>query len=279
MQFGFAFLALFLSIGIAVVWLVIQSGSGPSDVTSQPTSSAISETTYTYEDAANLLVILREGSVCHYTLVQANPADRKLYTVPIPGNLAVDNDNSLDAMLASQGPTKCATALSKATDLTINQYVLMDAEEVESYLSHFEKGVALTLPQAIAVVDSNGATLRLDAGQHTLNAGQIASLLCYDQWNEPLYKTDFAAQLLESLLDTYFNAQQNLGYDFSILSNLWLSALRIHHFSAYKSTLQSIAQSNEGDICQLIHLQETVADNQFIHFDVGASRKATPLYE
>ena len=260
---------------MAVEYYTEQSRNPEPD---ESTSSAPPAAEYTAEDAGNLLIIVRDDSAEHYVLVQADPAEKEMVSVPLPGGLTADGKGSLSATLAKSGPAKATALVETALELPVSHYIQMTGNQVESFLNYLENGVTLTLPQAVEFTDENGAKLQLKAGEHTLNATQAVSLLRYTDWKNKADSQRVAADLVCALLNDYVYEGRYFSGDFATLANLSQTDLRIGDFSAWKEILDYLAANNNGSLCSQVELAGSTDKDGLFTPDNKKNRRETPLY-
>ncbi len=279
-QYALAFVALALALCVVGVWLVIGYYTDQSQTpTDTDDTSSAPVVTYTAADTANLLVIIRDEEVCHFTLVQADPADGRLRAVPIPTTLKAGENSTLADLLDKNGPAKAADRVAEALELPVSHYMLFTISQTESFLNYLGDGVPFTLPQAVKYTDENGATQSLKKGDHTLSATQAASLLRYTGWKDKAYGWQVAADLLDALFDHYLLPSRYYGSDFATLANLCQTDVRISDFSAWRGTLEYLATLNGEGICDRVDLIGESDEQGSYLPDVRQCRKNTPLYE
>ncbi len=252
-QFGIAFLVLALAIAAVVTWMVVNYYTDQSRQPQEPEESAIfpPSATYTDQDKGELLVVFRHENTYTSLLVSADPAKEAMYTVPLSPSLTVDGKTTLSKVLIKNGPAKAVTLINEALSRSVEHYVLMTTDQVESFINTLESGVELTLPQAVTLTDENGAKRTLKKGKHTLTANQAAGVLKYNGWRKKSDKESVAAQLVAAMLNKHLTPGRYIAGDFASLCNLSQTDLRINHFSEWKERLTHLADSNKGGLCTI----------------------------
>lgn len=279
-QFALAFIALALAIAVVAAWIAVgyYTDLSRNPNTDEDTSSAPPTVEYTAEDTGNLLIILRDDTMEHFVLVQANPAEKHMVAVPISNYLTPDGKTSLSTTLAKSGAAKAAALVEAALKLPVSHYIQMTGTQAESFLNHLEGGVTLALPQAVDFVDENGAKLHLKSGRHTLNATQAASLLRYTDWKDKADGRRIAADLVCAVLNSHMCEGRYFRGDFANLSNLCRTDLRIGDFSAWLETLEYLAATNDGNLCRRVELAGSTDSQGLFTPNINKNRKDTPLY-
>lgn len=279
-QFALAFAALALALGVVAAWMAVgyYSEQSRNPNTQENSSSAPPTVEYTAEDTGNLLFILREEDICHYTLIQADPQHREMVAAALPGGLT-DGNTTLAEALNKKGATKAASVVGDALELPVSHHMVMSFAQAENFLNYLENGVTLTLPQTIEFVDENGAKLQLKAGKQTLNAAQAVSLLRYEDWKDPADRQSIATRLVHAILNAYVREGRYFTGDFSTLANLCQTDLRIGDFTAWRETLEYLATANtDGTLCRFAELAGTTYEDQRFVPDMRNNRKENPLY-
>ncbi len=282
-QYALAFIVLALALCVVGVWLVVSYYTDQSQTpTDSDDTSSPPAVTYTADDTTNLLVIIQDEGVCHFALVQADPADGRIRTVPIPTTLKAGENTALSDLLNKSGAAKATQQVAQLLELPVSHYMQFTIGKTESFLNYLGEGVPFTLSQTVKYTDENGATQSLKKGDHTLSATGAASLLRYTGWKDKAYTGQVTADLLDALFDHYLLPSRHYGSDFATLANLCQTDVRISDFSAWKDTLEYLAtlnsDSGEG-ICHRVDLAGDTDEQGLFVPDVRQCRKTTPLYE
>lgn len=274
-QYILAFLALGLAIVVLIAWLIIgyhQDNPKP-DTPNEPSSSQELEMV---TDTSRCLVILDIEGAPRFLLLHTDPVKPQITVVNIPANLKAD-DSLLSATLVKNGSPRVVQAVSKALDLPLTHYITLAADGLEGFVNQFENGITYTLPENIQYTDESGATIRLDAGEHTLSGGQVKEILKYRNWKNKENQNTVVVELLCALINQNMTDSFPLKAYFGLLSNYAVTDLRIDNFNAYRSALSQIAQGNDGSVCRAVQLEGTTTDGGFLP-DVHALQEESDLY-
>lgn len=275
-QFILAITALALVLALLLGWLFMrhQLSREPQG----PESSAPSESappTYTEADTTQLLVILTDTGAEQFWLVQAAPMNKKMHIASIPAKTTTPAGLTLAEALHKHGPATATSHVATLTGLSVRSHMALSSADAETFLNDLEGGLSYTLPEAVQFTEQNEATVRLPAGPRTLTAAQTAGLLRYTHWTKNETQQTAGADLLSAILNQYLSPDRGLHGDFSTLSNLCQTNLRIHDYNAYKDTLDYLAASNTGDICDTVTLPGKYDKAGNFTIDAAALKKSS----
>lgn len=277
-QFILAIAALALVLAILLGWLFVRhqlSHPSPESQNSEPND--VVTPVYTKADTTQLLVILTDAGAERFWLVQAAPADVAMHCATIPPKTITPIGLTLTEALHKHGPAKATEQVSALTKLTVRHYLALSSADAETFLNDLEEGVSYTLPETVQFTEQNGASVRLQAGDRILTAAQTAGLLRYTKWQQPHAQQNAGADLLTAILNQYLLPNRSLHGDFSTLSNLAQTNLRIQDYTAYESTLDYLANGNTGSLCDTIIIPGSSDKAGSFTTDVNALKK-TALY-
>ncbi len=275
-QLAIALGAVVLGLCIATAWVAISFRPQPNvgdassaDAQSEPVS---------FDDTApsNLLVMLTDDGYERFTLVQISPADRQVRVAAVPALLADDDGNTLVDTMRKTGIVDAVKLTADVLQMPINHYIALTADKAESWFNYLENGILMTLPQAVDFTDDAGAVIHLDEGEHNLTATQTVALLRYDGWKDAAVTQQFPAQIMAAMINQHATAERRYASDFSTLSNLSRTSLRIGDFNDFLPALKHTV-STEDTLCVIEELKGSLKGDRFV-FDYKATDKSSSLY-
>ena len=267
-QLALSIAALLLALCIAVVWSIIHFRDDPSVPTDDETLSSASENTFTADDTANLLLIFDNAAATRFTLIQSDPEDMAVRIAMIPHSLSVSDGNTLLSVYLKDGAAAATRAANTTLRLPINQYVCATQEAMDSLFDRLDGGIQISLEQPIEYRDYHGRSIRLDQGEHTLEASQAA---------EALFDPSFSPFVLCATVNGHLRDGRYLSADFAHLANTTKTSLRIGDFNDYYGALAHIATNNTGNVCEVVSLYGN-ANKDVYCFDADKTASMTPLY-
>lgn len=248
MQYFLAFTALLLAIATVAVWMFVRhklslvgSESGESDP-----SAAVTGDQYTAEDEARLLLICADDTQTRFILIHTDPANAVVTVSAIIDDTATNGDTSLSALYRKSGAARAVSAVSSALNVPLKHHMVLSVANVEKCCSRLENGVELTLSVPLTYPDSNGSTIPLSVGEHTLNAQQIAALIAHTDTPDQI-----TADILAAILRQYLRTGRHLASDFDALFNNTQTSLRIDNFREYQDALTHLAAKNAEELCSV----------------------------
>ena len=126
-------------------------------------------------------------------LARVDQANKHATLVMLPGNLRVSSDNgvvSLSALMNSEGEARVVSYVASSLNIGISHFLYFDRTAFTSVVDALG-GVDMTLDQAVD--DPRAGSLYLEAGEHTLDGNQAATLMMAYNYKEGM-DTMFACQ-------------------------------------------------------------------------------------
>lgn len=247
MQLVLASILLLIAAGFVVFWVAVRLHQPTAPAESSSVSSA--DPSAVQADPAweptYLLILLTDEEAPRAVLLRSDPLHSSLQATPLSPAAWVSDSSQLDALYRKEGAAAVTAAVAAALDIPLGHYVALRYDEVESWLNYLENGLTLTLPEPV----QSGA-LRLEAGERSLTATQSVNLLRYTGWSTAGQTQTVAADAVTAMLNQYFRAIRYLEGDFSALSNLCKTDLRISDFTADKARLTYLTAQNQGSLCR-----------------------------
>ena len=249
MQLALAIILLLIAAAFVAFWVAVRlhqtaapaedSGDSSADV-----SGVQADPTW---EPAYLLVLLSDEDTLRPVLLRSDPLRPILQATPLSGAAQLSETARLDALYRKEGAASVTAAVAKALDVPLTHYIAMRSDEVESWLNYLENGLTLTLPEAV-----RSGALQLEAGERNLTATQVTLLLRYTGWSDAGYGDTVAADALTAMLNQYFRSGRHPQGDFSALSNLCKTDLRISDFTADAARLTYLMAQNQGALCRTV---------------------------
>lgn len=275
-QLAIAIAAVVVALGIVAAWIAVSFRPQPDpNNTSSDTSQG--DVTYENEVARNLLVILTDKGYERFTLVQIAPASQRVSVAAVPPTLIGKNGITLVDTMHKNGYADAVRLASETLELPITHYFALTAEQAESWFNYLESGLTVTLPQAVNFTDERGAVVRLDAGEHNLTATQTVALMRYNGWTDIENTRTFTAQIVAAMINRYATPERRFSSDFSSLSNLCRSSLRISDFNDFLPILKYTVSGGNQPLCNVETLKGVNRQSGF-EFDQKGTAKASTLY-
>lgn len=248
MQLILAGLLLLIAAGFVVFWVAVRlhQPAAPAESSSDSSTDAAAQADPTWEPTY-LLILLTDEDAPRAVLLRSDPLRASLQATPLSSAAWISDSSRLDTLFRKEGAAAVTNAVAAALDIPLQHYVALRYDEVESWLNYLENGLILTLPEA---VESGG--LRLEAGEHSLTATQSVNLLRYTGWSTAEQAQTVAADAVSAMLNQYFRTNRYLEGDFSALSNLCKTDLRISDFAADKARLTYLTAQNQGALCRTV---------------------------
>ena len=266
-----------LAIAVLTGWLTLSYlQNRPAEENETPDEMVSPVETVT--EKATCLLILDMDTTQHYVLIQAAPHSGKMRIAAIPSNLETGTTDTLTDLLRRSGPAKVTETVREQLSLPVENYLHLTPSGVNKFLNEMENGVTATIPEAIKYTDENGITSTLSSGKNTLTAGQATAALSYAKWSDTEYAALTTTRIIVSLLNSYMKPERSLKGYFGALSNVAQTNLRIDHYIAYAPALEAIAESNSGDIADVVELVGETDGGRFAP-DVDSCRNSTGLYD
>ncbi len=283
-QLVLACLGLLLAIGIVVAWISVSyrddrmKNPAPSeDADPDSDTASLSAEQYAPEDAANLLLLLDETPAERICLLQFDPADSAVRLAEIPPCMQISEGKDLLSVWQKGGAVAVVAAVADTLELPLTHYYSIKAEQAEKWFNYLEDGITVTIPEDIRFTDRRGSALRLSKGENNLTATQTINMLIYDQWEDAVAGRAFHAELLGAMFDRYLITDRNLLNDFSHLSNLGKTDLRIGDYHRYAEKLEYLCKQNGGNIAVPVTLSGDSREDRFVP-DISKTKKDTDLY-
>ena len=252
LQYTFAILALLIALGILLTWLFLRYQNG-SDTGKDKPVEPVQEETIISTEPTNCLLIFDFEDAERFVLVQANAGQKRITTVPLPATIADADGCTLAEAFHRHGAQSVTKTVSNVLELPLEHYIALTPNGVEQFLSALGSGITFSIPEKVSYVE-NGATIQLSTGEQMLSPSQVRILLTYTKWKNTEYRTNLAAELTTAVLNQYLVKDRPFEHYFSSLSNVCTTKLRYDNFYAYLPTLQYLAASNDGNLCQQITL-------------------------
>ncbi len=275
-QLAIAIAAVVLALGIVAAWVAVSFRPQPDPST---TSSDASQDDVTYENEAarNLLVILTDNGYERFTLVQISPATQSVSVAAVPPTLIGDSGITLVETMHKSGYADAVRLAADTLELPITHYFALTAEQAESWFNYLESGLTVTLPQTVSFTDERGTVVRLDAGEHNLTATQTVALMRYNGWTSVENTRTFTVQIVAAMINRYVTPERRFSSDFSSLSNLSRSSLRISDFNNFLPILKYTVSGGNHPLCNVETLKGVYRQSGF-EFDQKGTAKASTLY-
>lgn len=247
MQLVLASILLLIAAGFVVFWVAVRlhQPAAPAESSSSADSS-VAQADSAWEPTY-LLILLTDEEAPRAVLLRSDPLSSSLQATPLSPAAWVSDNSQLDALYRKEGAVAVTTAVATALDIPLRHYIALRYDEAESWLNYLENGLTLTLPEPV-----QSGTLRLEAGERSLTATQSVNLLRYTGWSNAGQTQTVAADAVTAMLNQYFRASRYLEGDFSALSNLCKTDLRISDFTADKARLTYLTVQNQGSLCRTI---------------------------
>ncbi len=255
-QYAIAFAVLAAMLLLLLAWLSMRyMGSRPQKKPDNDSSPSLT-TTYTAADDGALLLLLTDEGSERFLLIQASPADKSITVARLSSTTPLKDGQTPLQILQKSGPAKVTKAVASATGIPVDRYMALTTAKAEGFLADLGGGgLSFSLPEAVQFTDSQGTTMRLEAGMQVLSAGQIAGLLRYNGWTDPSLKGWVSGELVAALINRYLLPTRSLQGDFAALSNIAKTNMRIDDYTAYGDRLFYLAQANAATpICRQIAL-------------------------
>lgn len=275
-QLAVAIAAVLLALCIVAVWITVSFRSQPNP---NADSSDVSTDGPSFENEAarNLLLMLTDEGYERFTLVQINPAAQHVYVAAVPPTLIGDSGSTLVDTMHKKGYADAVRLAADTLEMPISHYIALDADQAEAWFNHLENGLTVTLPQAVDFTDKRGTVVRLDAGEHALTATQIVALMRYDGWEDADTTRFITAQMVAAMINRYATPERRFDIDFSTLSNLSRSSLRISDFNNFLPALKHTVAENDTPSCTVETLKGVYRKNGF-EFDRKGTDKESYLF-
>lgn len=275
-QLAIALGAVALGLCIAIAWIAISFRPQPNTDSSSSDGNQSDAASYDNAAPTNLLVMLTDEGYERFTLVQISPADQQVRVATVPALLADDDGNTLVSTMRKTGLVDAVTLTTNVLQLPIHHYIALNADKAESWFNYLENGIEVTLTQTVDFTDEAGAVIRLDEGEHNLTATQTVALLRYDGWQDVAVTRRFPAEIMAAMINQHATAQRRYASDFSTLSNLCRTSLRIGDFNDFLPALKHTA-STEDTLCVIEELKGSYQTDRFV-FDYKATAKESSIY-
>lgn len=249
LQYILAFTALLAAVAILVGWLFFRFVyTTPTENTD--TTDKDSNTHSPLPADAYCLIIIEDAGHEQFALVQFSPQETRISVAPIPAAFST-KQGTLTDLLQKQGSAKAAQAIANTLALPLSHYMSFSIADAENFFIKLGETVQITIPEEIHYKDENNAPVHLRAEKQSLTPKQIAALLRYSDWSNPIHGENLAADLTVALINQCLHTQRSLKGYFELLSNTSATDLRIDQFNAYRIGLEHLAGANDGNIAQL----------------------------
>ena len=275
-QLAIAITAVVLALGVVAAWIAVSFRPQP-DPNNNSSDTSQGGITYENEASRHLLVMLTDKGYERFTLVQISPATQSVYVAAVPPTLIGDNGVTLVDTMHKRGYVDAVHLVADTLELPITHYFALDAEQAESWFNYLESGLTITLPQAVDFTDERGAIVRLDKGEQNLTAPQTVALMRYDGWSDVDTTRTFTAQVLAAMINRYATPERRFSSDFSALSNLSRSSLRINDFNNFLPALTHTVSGDNDPLCTVEVLKGVYRTSGF-EFDRKETAKSSALY-
>lgn len=250
-----ALAVLLVAVAGTALWIVVSLHQPPEPSDTDPDSASSAPVDPDWTPACFLTVISDENRLCA-CLIRSDPANGTLRVAPLSPQMTLEKENTLEKLYRSQGAAAVAAALSDQLSIDNPHYFTLTFSEAEKWFNYLESGLEYTLEEPVEYTDADGLSLRLTAGAHNLTALQAVGLLRYTGWSSPARADETAAALACQMLNQYFVADRRLESDFSALSNLCRTDLRIGDFTAARPRMTHLAAQNTGALCRMVSIEE-----------------------
>ncbi len=271
MQYFLAFTALLTALVLVIGWGIVRHKLGERQVdSSSDEESSTVNTPYTTADNSHVLLILTDRETTRYLFLQASPAHKAIYAMPIPGELTVKDDTTVDSLYRKVGAADTVKALAASLQLPLTHHVTLTVKNAEKWCVALEHGVDFTLQEAVNYQTTDDIPATLLSGDHKLTATQIPSLALQ---SDTLY-----ADMVAAILNQYLHKKRHLSTDFSRLADLAQTDLRIGDFTDYQTALDYLKTQNTGSLCRILTLP-TQTDGGKIRINLAALKETAPLYQ
>lgn len=248
-QFALAIAVLLIAAAFVAFWVAVRlhQPTAPAESSSDSSSDPAAVHADPAWEPTYLLLLLTDEETPHTVLLRSDPLHASLQATPLPAAALVSDSTQLDVLYRKEGAAAVTAAVAAALDIPLQHYMALRYDEAESWLNYLENGLTLTLPEPV----QSGA-LWLEAGERSLTATQSVNLLRYTGWNTAGQAETIAADAVTAMLNQYFRSDRYLEGDFSALSNLCKTDLRISDFTADKARLTYLAAQNQGALCRTV---------------------------
>lgn len=275
-QLAIALGAVALGLCIAIAWMAISFRPQPSTDNTSSDSTQSDTTSFDTVEATNLLVLLTDEGHERFTLVQIAPAVQQIRVAAVPAALADDDGNTLVNTMRKSGLVDAVKLTADVLRLPVKHYIAITADKAESWFNYLENGIVMTLPQAVDFTDDAGAVVRLEEGEHNLTATQTVALIRYDGWKDATVTRQFPATVMAAMINQHATAERRYAADFSTLSNLSRTSLRIGDFNDFLPAIKHTV-STEDTLCVVEELKGSYQSDRFV-FDYKATTKNSSFY-
>ena len=242
-------ISILLALVIAGVWIIIEYHANEEPAQTDASQPMIEKPEFGEQDVIRLLLILTDVDHERFALVTADPAGTAVRVTAFAPDAPLENGATPRAVYRKSGAAAVAASIAARLQLPSVHYFAMSGQSAVNWFNYLEKGIEITLPQAVHADDSDGVLLRLEAGEQNLTATQTVGLLRYDGWNDPAAGTTVCADIVVSMINRYFRSGRDLSGDFAALCNMTQTDLRIGDFSAARERLEYLAAQNTGMLC------------------------------
>lgn len=248
-QFALAIAVLLIAAAFVAFWVAVRlhQPTAPAESSSDSSSDPAAVHVDPAWEPTYLLLLLTDEETPHTVLLRSDPLHASLQATPLPAAALVSDSTQLDVLYRKEGAAAVTAAVAAALDIPLQHYMALRYDEAESWLNYLENGLTLTLPEPV----QSGA-LWLEAGERSLTATQSVNLLRYTGWNTAGQAETIAADAVTAMLNQYFRSDRYLEGDFSALSNLCKTDLRISDFTADEARLTYLAAQNQGALCRTV---------------------------
>ncbi len=249
-QLILALTILILALCFATAWIAVNLAANAPSAPTPPDSSS-TEPVFTQDDVGHLLVIVREENKEQFVHLMADPEHRTIWATGIPADTDNGNGSTLSQVLRKSGEAAATKALTSTQEIPVRQYVSFTAEEITRWFEYLGNDFTIQLTEAVTYTDMTGKPVRLEAGEHLLNAEKATALLLNNQQQTSSDFALFGAKVTASVINQYLHTQRYLSADFAHIADETKTSLRIGDFNDYRHVLQFMATENDGDLCKV----------------------------
>ncbi len=248
-QLLLALAVLILALCFATAWVVVNLAANAPSAHTPPDSSA-EETIFTQDDLGHLLVIVREENKELFVCLTADPEHRTVWATGISADIDDGNGSTLSQILRKNGEVAVTKTVASIQKIPVKQYVSFNSEEITRWFEYLGNDFTIQLNEEVTYTDNNGKPVRLEAGEHLLNADKATALLLNNQQQTTSDYALFSAKVAASVINQYLHTQRYLSADFAHIADETKTSLRIGDFNDYRYALQFLAEENDGNVCK-----------------------------
>ena len=249
MQYALAISALLLALAILVVWIIIgqKLDASKSESSADSTLSTAPVDPLTAEDEGRLLLIINGEKHHRFVLVHTDPANSTIRVTTISENAITEENQTLSELYLKKGGAYVTKLIGKKVKSDVRYYAAVSAEDAEGWFTHLGDELTVKLDGEITLSDGPDKTVTLPAGENAVKPEQALALLCSDDSTDKA-----AAEVIAAMLRQHLRAGRNFSADFTYLSNIAQTGLRIDNYNKYADNLAYLAEKNTNGACTFL---------------------------